>query len=56
VLNGSEDHRGRKKKKTGKKGGEISCLNWTYSSWQEEVVFLTLAKPDYFFKGMKKEM
>lgn len=42
-----------KEKKFG--GGGISCLNWTQSSWQGEVVFLTLAKPDYFFKGMKKK-
>lgn len=51
MLNGSEDHREEKKEK----GGNFSCLNWTDSSWQEEVVFLTLAKPDYFLKGMKKE-
>lgn len=56
VLNGSDDHTGRKRKRQKeKKGGGISCLNWTWSSWQGEVVFLTLAKPDYFLKGMKKK-
>lgn len=42
----------KEKEKTGR--GWISYLSWTCSSWQDEVIFLTLAKPDYFFKGMKK--
>lgn len=50
-LNGSKDHRGK-----GREGVvcvQVSALSWTCASWQDEVIFLTLAKPDYFLKGMK---